>query len=58
MPMIVVTLKMDKDMLDTINKVAKEKRITRSELIRAAIRKYLESENCRRPIKTKRIVIY
>ena len=58
MGMRVVSFKVDDDLLEMLEYVAKQKRLTKSELIRAAIRAYIEGEREKRPIVTKRIKIY
>lgn len=55
--MRVVSFKIDEDMLYMIETIAKKKGITKSELIRIALRNYLQSSD-KKPIVTKRIRIY
>ncbi len=55
--MIVITFKVNKEMAEILESYAKEKNITKSELIRRALEMYL-SKNHKKPVKTKRIIIY
>ncbi|MEB3825421.1 MAG: ribbon-helix-helix protein, CopG family [Desulfurococcales archaeon] len=54
--MKVVTFKIEEDLLEKIDKYALDKNMTRSEVIRRAIKTYLERET--RKIVTKRLRIY
>ncbi len=54
----VVSFKVDDDLLWMLERIAKQKRLSKSELIRAAIRAYIEGEREKRPIVTKRIKIW
>ena len=55
--MRVISLKVDEELLYTIDEYARRKRISRSELIRRAIRDYI-SENESRPYITRRVKVY
>lgn len=55
----VVSFKVDEDLLDLMERVAKRKGITKSELIRRAIKKYLfENKEERKVVATRKIKIY
>ncbi len=54
--MKVVTLKMPEDLLKKLDNLALEKFMTRSEVIRRAVKHYIDRET--RIIKTKRLRIY
>jgi len=54
----VISFKVDEDLLEQLEAVARQKNMSKSEIIRAAIRRYLYNENPRRPFVTKRIKIY
>jgi len=57
--MRVVSFKVDEDLLDLMERVARKKGITKSELIRQAVKKYLlDNEEERRVIATRKIKIY
>ena len=55
--MIVISFKIDKETAEILESYAKEKNITKSELIRKALEMYLYN-NHKKPFKTKRIIIY
>ncbi len=52
----VVTFKIEEELLDKIDQFALEKNMTRSEVIRRALKTYLERET--RKIVTRRLRIY
>jgi len=52
----VVTFKIEEELLDKIDQFALEKNMTRSEIIRRALKTYLERET--RKIVTRRLRIY
>jgi len=54
----VVSFKVDEDLLELLEEVAKQKNISKSEIIRTAIRVYLMNANDKKPFVTKRIRIY
>ncbi len=57
--MRVVSFKVEEDLLDLMERVARRKGITKSELIRLAVKKYLyDNEEERRVIATRKIKIY
>jgi metal-responsive CopG/Arc/MetJ family transcriptional regulator len=57
--MRVVSFKVEEDLLDLMERVARRKGITKSELIRQAVKKYLlDNEEERRVIATRKIKIY
>ncbi len=57
--MKVVSFKVDEDFLDLIERIARRRGVSKSELIRSALRKcILDSEEERRVIVTKKIKIY
>jgi len=57
--MIVVSFKIDPELLRELDELAKRKKSPRSELIRAAIRQFLHNEKPKRIVfATKRIRIY
>ncbi len=55
--MIIITFKADKELADMLERIAKEKNMTKSEIIRKALESYLIA-NHKKPFKTKRIKIY
>jgi len=55
--MIVISLKVDKELNDLIENYAKQTGKTKSEIIRLALYQYLKA-NKRIPFETKRIKIY
>ncbi len=57
--MRVVSFKVEEDLLDLMERVARRKGITKSELIRQAVMKYLlDNEEERRVIATRKVKIY
>ena len=57
--MKVVSFKVEEDLLDLMERTARRKGITKSELIRQAVKKYLlVNEEERRVIATRKIKIY
>ncbi len=56
--MRVVSFKVDEDLLEMLEEIAKRKGMSKSELIRTAIRLYLMESNERKPFVTRRIRIY
>lgn len=55
----VVSFKVEEDLLDLMERVARRKGITKSELIRQAVKKYLlDNEDERKVIATRKIKIY
>ncbi len=56
--MRVVSFKVDDELLWLLEELARKKRTSKSELIRAALRAYMVGEAERRPVITKRIRIY
>ena len=54
--MRVVTLKMPEDLLEKLDNLALERFMTRSEVIRRAVKHYIDRET--RVIKTRRLRIY
>ncbi len=59
MPVRVVSFKIEADLLDLIERIAREKGMTKSELIRQAIKKYIfEDKENQRIIVTRRMRIY
>jgi len=55
--MRVVSFKVEEDMLELIEEYARKKRITKSELIRRALRQYINGME-ERPYITRRIRVY
>ncbi len=55
--MRVVSFKVDEELLDMLEEFARKKNVTKSEIIRRAIRNYIMSSNDR-PFITRRIKIY
>ena len=58
MGMRVVSFKADEDLLEMLEEVARRKNLSKSEIIRAALRAYIEGISERRPFVTKRIKVY
>jgi metal-responsive CopG/Arc/MetJ family transcriptional regulator len=56
--MRVVSFKVDDELLEMLEELAKRKRMSKSEIIRTAIRVYLLGENPKKPFVTRRIRIY
>ncbi|MCE4625047.1 MAG: ribbon-helix-helix protein, CopG family [Desulfurococcales archaeon] len=56
--MRVVSFKVDEDLLEMLEELARRKRTSKSELIRAALRAYIMDTAEKRPVITKRIRIY
>ncbi|MCE4625842.1 MAG: ribbon-helix-helix protein, CopG family [Desulfurococcales archaeon] len=53
-----MSFKVDDELLWLLEELARKKRTSKSELIRAALRAYMVGEAERRPVITKRIRIY
>ena len=56
--MRVVSFKVDEDLLEMLEEIAKRKGMSKSELIRTAIRSYLMESKEKKPFVTRRIKIY
>jgi len=56
--MRVVSFKLDEDLLEALEWAAREKGVPKSELIRRAIKHYLQQHMRKRPYMTKRIRVY
>ena len=57
--MRVVSFKVEEDLLDLLERMARKKGVSKSELIRQAIKKYLlDNEEERRVIATRKVRIY
>lgn len=55
----VISFKIDEDLLEELNRYARERGVSRSSVLRAALRLYLDRVKGRRkPFVTKRIIIY
>lgn len=55
--MRVVSFKLDEDLLEILESLAKKKHLTKSEIIRRALRNYI-NESQDRPYITRRIRVY
>ncbi len=56
--MRIVTFKLEEDLLERLDKYARNKGKTRSEVIRRALELYLMMEDHREPLRTKKVRIF